>query len=57
MVIATVSRWKFLISGYQLAHWLQPQGWLLLEHGWQQGEAVRTLLTRNGFQADPVVSQ
>lgn len=32
-------------------HWLQPQGWLLLEHGWQQSEAVRALLTRNGFQA------
>ncbi len=28
---------------------LQPGGWLLLEHGWQQGEAVRDLLRRRGF--------
>lgn len=28
---------------------LQQGGWLVLEHGWQQGEAVRTLLTRSGF--------
>lgn len=27
------------------------QGWLLLEHGWQQGPAVRTLLQQAGFQA------
>ncbi|WP_416412273.1 peptide chain release factor N(5)-glutamine methyltransferase [Pantoea sp. App145] len=30
--------------------WLLPGGWLLLEHGWQQGEAVRTLLVQHGYQ-------
>ncbi|MGO4744178.1 peptide chain release factor N(5)-glutamine methyltransferase [Serratia quinivorans] len=28
---------------------LQSQGWLLLEHGWQQGESVRALLQAAGF--------
>jgi len=28
---------------------LQNGGWLLLEHGWQQAEAVRALLTQAGF--------
>lgn len=28
---------------------LAPGGWLLLEHGWRQGEAVRTLLRAAGF--------
>lgn len=28
---------------------LEPEGWLLLEHGWQQGAAVRALLTTYGF--------
>lgn len=28
---------------------LEPQGWLLLEHGWQQGEAVRNILQAAGF--------
>ena len=28
---------------------LVPGGWLLLEHGWEQGAAVRTLLTAAGF--------
>lgn len=27
---------------------LAPGGWLLLEHGWQQGEAVRSLLQQTG---------
>jgi release factor glutamine methyltransferase len=31
--------------------YLQPQGWLLLEHGWQQGENVRALLEEAGFRA------
>lgn len=31
---------------------LMPGGWLLLEHGWQQGPAVRELLARAGY-ADP----
>ncbi|WP_425608254.1 peptide chain release factor N(5)-glutamine methyltransferase [Thermomonas flagellata] len=28
---------------------LQPRGWLLLEHGWRQGAAVRALLQAAGF--------
>jgi release factor glutamine methyltransferase len=32
---------------------LQPDGWLLLEHGWDQADAVRVLLARAGF-ADAV---
>jgi len=28
---------------------LEPGGWLLLEHGWQQGEAVRAVLVGMGF--------
>lgn len=35
----------------QAADYLEPQGWLLLEHGWQQGESVRTLLNAVGFIA------
>lgn len=35
----------------QAADYLEPQGWLLLEHGWQQGENVRTLLNAKGFVA------
>ncbi|MFT3761264.1 MAG: peptide chain release factor N(5)-glutamine methyltransferase [Pseudoxanthomonas sp.] len=31
-----------------LSH-LAPGGWLLLEHGWEQGEAVRALLHAAGF--------
>ncbi|NIH15633.1 peptide chain release factor N(5)-glutamine methyltransferase [Serratia symbiotica] len=30
---------------------LQPQGWLLLEHGWQQGRSVRALMLAAGFRA------
>lgn len=29
---------------------LESGGWLLLEHGWEQGEAVRNLLIAGGFQ-------
>jgi release factor glutamine methyltransferase len=29
---------------------LKPEGWLLLEHGYQQAEAVRTCLEQAGFQ-------
>lgn len=29
---------------------LKPGGWLLLEHGWDQAEAVRALLRASGFQ-------
>ncbi|MEH6388707.1 peptide chain release factor N(5)-glutamine methyltransferase [Pseudomonas profundi] len=28
---------------------LQPDGWLLLEHGWEQADAVRDLLAARGF--------
>lgn len=30
-------------------HWLKPAGWLLLEHGHDQGEAVRKMLLASGF--------
>lgn len=30
---------------------LRTGGWLLLEHGWQQGAAVRELLQQQGYQA------
>lgn len=30
---------------------LEPNGWLLVEHGWTQGEAVRALFTAAGFHA------
>ncbi|MBL8405524.1 MAG: peptide chain release factor N(5)-glutamine methyltransferase, partial [Dechloromonas sp.] len=29
---------------------LQPGGWLLFEHGYDQGEASRNLLTAAGFK-------
>jgi release factor glutamine methyltransferase len=32
-------------------HCLEAQGWLLLEHGHDQSEAVRDLLLRHGFEA------
>lgn len=35
----------------QAAGYLEPHGWLLLEHGWQQGESVRMLLNSEGFIA------
>ena len=31
--------------------YLRPQGWLLLEHGYDQGNAVRRLLSGAGFDA------
>jgi release factor glutamine methyltransferase len=30
--------------------WLNPQGWLLLEHGYNQGQAVSTLMLKRGLQ-------
>jgi release factor glutamine methyltransferase len=33
----------------QAPRWLLPGGWLLLEHGWNQGAAVRGLLVDAGF--------
>lgn len=29
--------------------YLTPEGWILVEHGWNQGEACRTLFTNNNF--------
>lgn len=29
--------------------WLKPGGWLLFEHGWDQGAACRNLLQQSGF--------
>jgi release factor glutamine methyltransferase len=34
----------------QAPGYLLPGGWLLLEHGWQQGAAVRGLLEGAGFR-------
>ncbi|PJC92033.1 peptide chain release factor N(5)-glutamine methyltransferase, partial [Aeromonas lusitana] len=38
-----------LIVAQAPAH-LLPGGWLLLEHGWQQGEMVRQLLLQHGYR-------
>lgn len=35
----------------QAPEYLLPQGWLLLEHGWQQAASVRELLAEAGFGA------
>ncbi|CTP90974.1 protein-(glutamine-N5) methyltransferase, release factor-specific [Xanthomonas translucens pv. arrhenatheri] len=40
---------RVIVAGAS-AH-LQPGGWLLLEHGWEQGAAVRALLADAGFDA------
>ncbi len=34
----------------QARAFLLPDGWLLLEHGWQQGEQVRALFAKNGYR-------
>ncbi|ORM57556.1 peptide chain release factor N(5)-glutamine methyltransferase [Pantoea rodasii] len=39
---------RFIIQS--APQWLQPGGWLLLEHGWQQDEAVRAIMTQHGYQ-------
>ncbi|MGQ0286766.1 peptide chain release factor N(5)-glutamine methyltransferase [Pasteurellaceae bacterium 22721_9_1] len=31
----------------QAPNYLKPEGWLLLEHGWQQGEKVRSFFSQN----------
>lgn len=31
------------------ARHLNAEGWLLLEHGWEQGQAIRALLAQSGF--------
>lgn len=38
---------RHLIDG--APHWLRPDGWLLLEHGWDQADAVTALLRERGF--------
>ncbi|ART79798.1 peptide chain release factor N(5)-glutamine methyltransferase [Oceanisphaera avium] len=35
----------------QAPHYLTAQGWLLLEHGWQQGAQVRDYCTQHGYQS------
>ncbi|MXP49449.1 peptide chain release factor N(5)-glutamine methyltransferase [Pantoea sp. Eser] len=40
----------------QAADWLQPGGWLLLEHGWQQDEAVRDMMRQHGYRAVETVN-
>ncbi|MGV3346265.1 peptide chain release factor N(5)-glutamine methyltransferase [Enterobacteriaceae bacterium LUAb1] len=35
---------------HQARDWLKPQGWLLLEHGWQQGKAVCQRMIQVGYQ-------
>lgn len=40
---------RIIVAGAS-AH-LLPGGWLLIEHGWQQGEAVRELFASAGFSA------
>ncbi len=35
---------------HRAPQWLQPGGWLLLEHGWQQDETVRAIMTQHGYQ-------
>lgn len=44
-----LSAYRHIISG-AAAH-LQPQGWLLLEHGYDQAQAVRALLLQAGYSA------
>ncbi|KMW74847.1 SAM-dependent methyltransferase [Photorhabdus luminescens subsp. luminescens] len=31
-------------------HFLSPGGWLLLEHGWKQGNVVRSLFSESGYR-------
>lgn len=33
----------------EAGHYLLPGGWLMLEHGWQQADAVRDILLQNHF--------
>lgn len=34
----------------QAKHYIKPQGWLMVEHGWQQGEKVRAIFQANLWQ-------
>lgn len=38
---------RLIVAGAQ-PH-LIPQGWLLIEHGWNQGDAIRRLFAQSGF--------
>jgi release factor glutamine methyltransferase len=38
---------RLILAGAQ--NHLLPQGWLLIEHGWNQGAAIRELFAQNGF--------
>ena len=40
---------RLIVKG--AAVWLAPGGWLMFEHGWDQGEACRRLLQAAGFAA------
>lgn len=40
----------------QAVNWLEPDGWLLLEHGWQQAEAVQQLMQQQGYRAIETVA-
>jgi len=42
-----LSALRIIIDG--AAAYLKPDGWLLMEHGYDQSEAVRALLTQRGF--------
>lgn len=33
----------------QAPHWLKPEGWLAVEHGWNQHHAVQSLFQQRGF--------
>ena len=35
----------------QARHYMRPNGWLLIEHGYQQGQAVRQLFEQSGYVA------
>lgn len=35
----------------QAPGYLEPGGWLMLEHGWQQANAVQERLKNSGFSA------
>ena len=35
----------------QARHYMRPNGWLLIEHGYQQGQTVRQLFEQSGYVA------
>jgi len=44
-----LSAFQALVAG--APDWLNPNGWLLMEHGYDQAESVRELLAASGFEA------